>query len=215
MYERNGWGRPESVCGAGSNLEQTRVIRRGIAALVEELGIRTMLDAPCGDYHWMRHVPIELDQYIGADIVRELIEEDMRKYAGPTTRFTRSTSARTTCPPSTRSSAATAWCICRSSRPQRPSGTSCAAARATSWRRHTPPRREAQQAAPHHRQLAAARSHAPALLAPGPKAHRDAPPTPVPPAFRGRASCASGNRDRSHSAAAQRSLARCTAPASG
>lgn len=87
MYARNSWGNVESVSGDGSDLTQTRVIRRDIAQVIEELGIRTMLDAPCGDYHWMQHIPLRLEQYVGADIVPGLIEENARRYGSPSTRF--------------------------------------------------------------------------------------------------------------------------------
>lgn len=87
MYTRNSWGNVESVSGQGSDLTQTRAIRREIAALAEELGIRTMLDAPCGDYHWMQHVPLQLDEYLGADVVPELIEENTRRHGSARRRF--------------------------------------------------------------------------------------------------------------------------------
>src|SRR6185312_8656805 len=87
MYTRNSWGGAESVSGGGSDLIQTRTIRRAIAALAEELGIRTMLDAPCGDFNWMQHVSLQLDEYIGADVVPELIEDNIRRYGSATRRF--------------------------------------------------------------------------------------------------------------------------------
>jgi SAM-dependent methyltransferase len=87
MYTRNSWGNIESVSGDGSDLRQTKAIRRKIAALVEELSIRTMLDAPCGDFHWMQHVRLRLDEYIGADVVPDLIEENSRQYGSATRRF--------------------------------------------------------------------------------------------------------------------------------
>lgn len=87
MYARNSWGNAQSVSGHGSDLGQTRMIREEIARLVRELGVRTLLDAPCGDYNWMRHVPMTLEQYIGADIVPELVEDNTRRYGNAATRF--------------------------------------------------------------------------------------------------------------------------------
>ena len=87
MYTRNSWGNIESVSGGGSDLEQTRAIRREIPSVAETLGIRTMLDAPCGDYNWMQRVRLALDEYIGADVVPELIEENARRYGSATRRF--------------------------------------------------------------------------------------------------------------------------------
>jgi hypothetical protein len=87
MYTRNSWGSEQSVSGGGSDLTQTRIIRREIVALAAELGIRTMLDAPCGDLHWMQHVALPLDEYIGADVVPELIDANTRRYGSAMRRF--------------------------------------------------------------------------------------------------------------------------------
>src|SRR5262249_48072014 len=46
----------ESVCGPGSSLSQTDEIRRMLPLLISETGTRSFLDAPCGDFNWMRHV---------------------------------------------------------------------------------------------------------------------------------------------------------------
>ncbi len=76
LYARsNYWHDDESRSGQGSNLAQTAVIRRELPLLFERLGIRTLLDIPCGDGRWMHHVDHRLDRYIGADIVPDLIEQ--------------------------------------------------------------------------------------------------------------------------------------------
>jgi len=45
----------DSLSGSGSDLIQTAVIARELPRVIGELGIETMLDAPCGDFYWMRH----------------------------------------------------------------------------------------------------------------------------------------------------------------
>lgn len=87
IYKRNDWGSDVSVSGQGSDLEQTAVIREEIPRLLQELGVRTMLDAPCGDFAWMKQVALDLDDYVGGDIVRELIDADQREYGRPGRRF--------------------------------------------------------------------------------------------------------------------------------
>jgi hypothetical protein len=75
IYRLNRWGSPASVSGVGSSLEQTAGIRRELPALFARHQIRTLADAPCGDLSWIRHVTgLELDRYIGIDIVAELIK---------------------------------------------------------------------------------------------------------------------------------------------
>ena len=62
FYLKNSWANSESVSGEGSNLVQTSTIRRELEKLLAELNIRALLDAPCGDFNWIRHVPMHLEQ---------------------------------------------------------------------------------------------------------------------------------------------------------
>ncbi len=79
----NLWGDMHSVSGSGSTLEQTERIRNDLPQIIKDLNIGSMLDIPCGDYFWMRHVNFNFDllnSYIGADIVDDLVVEN-RKYS--------------------------------------------------------------------------------------------------------------------------------------
>jgi SAM-dependent methyltransferase len=87
MYHRNSWANPESVSGDGSDLNQTQIVRRELATLIRQRTIETLLDAPCGDYYWMKTLDAKLARYIGADIVPELVKENQRAYGGPTASF--------------------------------------------------------------------------------------------------------------------------------
>jgi hypothetical protein len=60
-------GLPETACGKGSTLEGTRNIRAQLPALFAELGIKRLLDAPCGDFNWMARTDLSMVDYIGAD----------------------------------------------------------------------------------------------------------------------------------------------------
>jgi SAM-dependent methyltransferase len=73
IYDENLWGDPESVSGGGSSTVATQAIRHELPVLFERYEIRSVLDAPCGDFHWMQHVVGCLDQYVGLDIVPELV----------------------------------------------------------------------------------------------------------------------------------------------
>ena len=73
IYSNNSWGDTESVSGPGSSLAQTAVIRRELPILLKKIDAESLLDAPCGDYNWMKYTELNLDKYIGADIVPELI----------------------------------------------------------------------------------------------------------------------------------------------
>jgi len=80
IYRKRTWG-GASASGGGSDLSRTTAVRAALPALLREIGVRTMLDAPCGDYHWMSHVRLDVASYVGVDIVPELISENRRRYA--------------------------------------------------------------------------------------------------------------------------------------
>jgi len=91
IFEENAWGNSESVSGEGSNLARTAVVRAKLPGLLARYGVRSLLDAPCGDFYWMKEVDLrgvdyDID-YIGVDIVPEIIARDVELYAGPHRRF--------------------------------------------------------------------------------------------------------------------------------
>ena len=50
--------------------------------LLQKYNIQSILDIPCGDWNWMKNVDLCGASYIGADIVKPLIEENKIKYPG-------------------------------------------------------------------------------------------------------------------------------------
>ncbi len=80
IFLKNGWGDNSSISGTGSNLEATEVIRVFIDKLVKDYNIKTVLDIPCGDFYWMKSVNFNGVKYIGADIVKPLIDNNKEKY---------------------------------------------------------------------------------------------------------------------------------------
>lgn len=85
IHDVNLWGNQESISGPGSTLEETLVLRDNLPVLLKELGAKSMLDIPCGDYSWMSRIPWEnFDgfQYIGADIVPALTEQNKQRWRG-------------------------------------------------------------------------------------------------------------------------------------
>ncbi|MGB3146459.1 MAG: class I SAM-dependent methyltransferase [Paracoccaceae bacterium] len=86
-YRRNSWGDPESVSGKGSNLAVTEALRAALPDLLRRHEVGSILDVPCGDFNWMQHVDLGGVDYLGGDIVADLIAENQRKHAGPGRRF--------------------------------------------------------------------------------------------------------------------------------
>ena len=83
----NKWGDKESLSGKGSNLPSTEELRRLLPRLFRDLGIRSLVDVPCGDFNWMAHVDLEGIDYTGGDIVPELIEANRARHGRPGRRF--------------------------------------------------------------------------------------------------------------------------------
>lgn len=86
-YNKNSWHGKESVSGPGSDYEQTKFLIPELTYLLKDLNIKSMLDAPCGDFNWMKKVDLNKINYIGVDIVDELIERNIRKYTSKTKKF--------------------------------------------------------------------------------------------------------------------------------
>lgn len=56
----------ETTCGPGSTLVATRTVREWLPGALERPGVRTLLDAPCGDRNWIRRVELPC-AYVGVD----------------------------------------------------------------------------------------------------------------------------------------------------
>lgn len=87
IYRTNAWGGTDSVSGPGSNIEQTKTLIRDLPALLEDFNIATLLDIPCGDFHWMSTLDLGRVTYTGADIVEELVRTNNARYARPGVHF--------------------------------------------------------------------------------------------------------------------------------
>ena len=86
IYEKKCWGGADSVSGAGSDYDQTEVIREFLPHLVKELGCNSILDLPCGDFFWMNLIDMDID-YVGGDVVPRIIRTNQRKYGNARRNF--------------------------------------------------------------------------------------------------------------------------------
>jgi hypothetical protein len=80
IYRTHRFGGTVSASGPGSDMKWTEAIRGALPELVKEYNIKTMFDAPCGDFYWMRDTNLDLDKYIGADIVLDLVKRNQERY---------------------------------------------------------------------------------------------------------------------------------------
>lgn len=80
IYEQNFWLGNESLSGQGSSLRATKHIRKELSVLLDDLKIKSLLDAGCGDGYWMQLMDTKRFMYIGIDIVPSLIDKNRSHY---------------------------------------------------------------------------------------------------------------------------------------
>lgn len=80
IYHSCKWGKRDSVSGSvsgsGSSRGRTTRLVQDLPNIMSRYGVRSVLDIPCGDFNWMRHVDLTGIDYTGADIVRDLVERN-------------------------------------------------------------------------------------------------------------------------------------------
>lgn len=87
IFRANAWQGAESRSGPGSSAARTRPIREKLVELLAELKVGVLLDAGCGDFNWMKEVPLPVERYIGVDAVEEIIEQNRRAHGRPGREF--------------------------------------------------------------------------------------------------------------------------------
>ena len=80
IYKTNFWTSKESISGLGSEQKNTINIKKGIIDIINDHKIKSILDAPCGDFNWIRNILNEDLQYVGGDIVTDLINKNLKNY---------------------------------------------------------------------------------------------------------------------------------------
>lgn len=87
IYKTNNWGSQESRSGPGSSMERTVAIRQQLVEFIDELDCKTVIDLGCGDFNWMKHVVSDRIDYVGCDIVEELIKENNETHGSENVSF--------------------------------------------------------------------------------------------------------------------------------
>lgn len=80
IYRSNLFQGAESVSGPGSSLVQTNELRSRLPDLLQRHGITSIVDAACGDFHWMNHIPLANIAYLGLDIVAPVIALNTKRF---------------------------------------------------------------------------------------------------------------------------------------
>jgi len=87
IYKTNGFHADSTASGPGSTLEQTEALRAQLLSLCIKYTIASIMDAPCGDFHWMQKLNMKGISYIGLDIVKDLILKNQQQYGTPSVQF--------------------------------------------------------------------------------------------------------------------------------
>ena len=76
-----------SLSGAGSNENTTQKIKHELQNFFNQKKIQSILDIPCGDWKWMSTMDFQHLNYIGCDVVKEMIEDNSKLYARDNVKF--------------------------------------------------------------------------------------------------------------------------------
>lgn len=87
IYDKNLWTNKESRSGTCSSLKSTKSLRKILPELFEDYSINSILDIPCGDFNWMKEINLKSISYIGADIVEEINQNNIKKYSAENKKF--------------------------------------------------------------------------------------------------------------------------------
>ena len=79
IFETNLWGAEQSMSGLGSSVDATRQVRAALEQVCGEYEVKTLLDLPCGDVSWIHQAHLPIREYIGADIVPEIIARNANR----------------------------------------------------------------------------------------------------------------------------------------
>jgi hypothetical protein len=82
IYQTGGWSGGESPSGPGSRLATTLNIRAHLPKILRVYDVHILLDIPCGDFHWLHETDLGTIKYTGADIVKDLVDLNLSRYAG-------------------------------------------------------------------------------------------------------------------------------------
>ncbi|WP_087972291.1 class I SAM-dependent methyltransferase [Oceanobacillus rekensis] len=87
IHKNNKWGSSDSVSGPGSSITQTRTLIEELPKLIKHLKVKKIIDAPCGDFNWMKEIYKDIEMYIGIDIVNEIIQRNKKEYLADNLQF--------------------------------------------------------------------------------------------------------------------------------
>ena len=89
FFENLDWsgGKPRVPrSGPGSTMSATQKLRDALPGVFEAYNVKTFLDAPCGDWHWMQTVDLSGIEYLGFDVSHSVVAEN-KQYEAENIKF--------------------------------------------------------------------------------------------------------------------------------
>lgn len=102
IYDDKVWGigsGGQGTSGGGSTMSATVAYRAFLQDFLEQHGVKTVVDAGCGDWEFSSAMDWTGIDYTGFDVVPSVIAEDQKKYGSPSIRFQTADIVRTELPP--------------------------------------------------------------------------------------------------------------------
>jgi 2-polyprenyl-3-methyl-5-hydroxy-6-metoxy-1,4-benzoquinol methylase len=87
IHSRRLWGDKETTSGPGSMLAYCKQLQFYFPHLLDAYDIQRVTDLACGDFNWMKEMDLSKLDYLGYDIVEELVEHNTKKYGATHVRF--------------------------------------------------------------------------------------------------------------------------------
>ena len=86
IYANHVWG-GESKSGIGSNVANARPYVERLQPLIDDPEVERVLDLGCGDWTFSQHLDLTSVEYVGIDIVPDLVNELTERYGAPNIEF--------------------------------------------------------------------------------------------------------------------------------
>ena len=90
IYNSKQWqtdSNTESVSGSGSTLKNTKKTRKHLPLIIKKEKIKSLIDVGCGDLNWIKNLLSLFKKYKGIDVVKELIDTNIRLYGNDNISF--------------------------------------------------------------------------------------------------------------------------------
>ena len=71
----------ESKSGKGSSLSFAQNFKNTLEITIVDFEIKNILDCSCGDWNWMKTIKDKLPNYLGVDVVQEVVDTNIKKFS--------------------------------------------------------------------------------------------------------------------------------------